>query len=121
MAASLLLGSADTGLNFKVGGGSGSRSGALSVGSNNGLGPAGPAPWNRSLERALDEAAASGSLNLSGRKLKEFPRSAANHDLTDTTRAGKADQPRRPGRAACRCQAPTGWELLFAGSPQVER
>uniref|UniRef100_A0A3Q1K8G5 Calponin-homology (CH) domain-containing protein n=1 Tax=Anabas testudineus TaxID=64144 RepID=A0A3Q1K8G5_ANATE len=84
MAASVLLGSADnTGLNFTVGG----NSGNVLVRTNNGLGPAGPAPWNRSLDRALDEASATGCLNLSGRKLKEFPRSAANHDLTDTTRA----------------------------------
>uniref|UniRef100_A0AAY5EWQ4 Calponin-homology (CH) domain-containing protein n=1 Tax=Electrophorus electricus TaxID=8005 RepID=A0AAY5EWQ4_ELEEL len=47
----------------------------------------GPASWNRSLDRALDEATTTGCLNLSGRKLKEFPRSAAIHDLTDTTRA----------------------------------
>ncbi|XP_049431612.1 DISP complex protein LRCH3 isoform X1 [Epinephelus fuscoguttatus] len=90
MAASVLLGSVDnTGLNFTVGGGSsgGSGTGNVLIGSNNGLGPAGPAPWNRSLDRALDEASATGCLNLSGRKLKEFPRSAANHDLTDTTRA----------------------------------
>ncbi|KAA0715246.1 Leucine-rich repeat and calponin -like proteiny domain-containing protein 3 [Triplophysa tibetana] len=33
----------------------------------------GPGSWNRSLDRALDEAAATGVLNLSGRKLKEFP------------------------------------------------
>ncbi|XP_022594167.1 leucine-rich repeat and calponin homology domain-containing protein 3 isoform X3 [Seriola dumerili] len=85
MAASVLLGSADnTGLSFTVGGGG---TGNVLVGNNNGLGPAGPAPWNRSLDRALDEASATGCLNLSGRKLKEFPRSAANHDLTDTTRA----------------------------------
>uniref|UniRef100_A0A4W3I061 Leucine rich repeats and calponin homology domain containing 3 n=2 Tax=Callorhinchus milii TaxID=7868 RepID=A0A4W3I061_CALMI len=55
----------------------------------NGLGGAraggGPVPWNRSVERALEEAAATGVLNLSGRKLREFPRSAANQDLTDTT------------------------------------
>lgn len=91
MAASVLLGSADnTGPNFTVGGGSsGSRTGSLLVGSNNGLGSVGPAPWNRSVDRALDEATATGCLNLSGRKLKEFPRSAANHDLTDTTRAGR--------------------------------
>uniref|UniRef100_A0A3Q1CA89 Calponin-homology (CH) domain-containing protein n=1 Tax=Amphiprion ocellaris TaxID=80972 RepID=A0A3Q1CA89_AMPOC len=85
MAASVLLGSADnSGLNFPVGGGG---AGNVLVGNTNGLGPAGPAPWNRSLDRALDEASATGCLNLSGRKLKEFPRSAANHDLTDTTRA----------------------------------
>ncbi|OPJ67108.1 leucine-rich repeat and calponin-like proteiny domain-containing protein 1 isoform A [Patagioenas fasciata monilis] len=47
------------------------------------------APLNRGLERALEEAANSGGLNLSGRKLKEFPRSAAalSHDLSDTVRA----------------------------------
>ncbi|XP_029301422.1 leucine-rich repeat and calponin homology domain-containing protein 3 isoform X2 [Cottoperca gobio] len=81
MAASVLLGSVvNTGHNFTVGGGSGN----VLVGNNTGVGPA---SWNRSLDRALDEASATGSLNLSGRKLKEFPRSAANHDLTDTTRA----------------------------------
>ncbi|XP_053734191.1 leucine-rich repeat and calponin homology domain-containing protein 1 isoform X2 [Synchiropus splendidus] len=44
-------------------------------------------PPNRGLERALDVAAASGVLNLSARKLKEFPRTAANHDLSDTVQA----------------------------------
>lgn len=47
----------------------------------------GPAAWNRSLERALEEAAVTGFLNLSGRKLREFPRSAARQDLSDTTQA----------------------------------
>uniref|UniRef100_UPI0037E79A4A leucine-rich repeat and calponin homology domain-containing protein 1 isoform X3 n=1 Tax=Semicossyphus pulcher TaxID=241346 RepID=UPI0037E79A4A len=44
-------------------------------------------PPNRGLERALEEAAASGVLTLSSRKLKEFPRTAANHDLSDTVEA----------------------------------
>ncbi|MBN3322801.1 LRCH1 protein, partial [Atractosteus spatula] len=44
-------------------------------------------PLNRGLERTLEEAANSGVLNLSGRKLKEFPRSALNHDLSDTVQA----------------------------------
>ncbi|XP_036965303.1 leucine-rich repeat and calponin homology domain-containing protein 1 isoform X8 [Acanthopagrus latus] len=44
-------------------------------------------PPNRGLERALEEGAASGVLNLSSRKLKEFPRTATNHDLTDTVEA----------------------------------
>ncbi|TKC47207.1 hypothetical protein EI555_018320, partial [Monodon monoceros] len=48
----------------------------------------GPGSWSRSLDRALEEAAVTGVLSLSGRKLREFPRGAANHDLTDTTRAG---------------------------------
>ncbi|NXY18563.1 LRCH1 protein, partial [Atrichornis clamosus] len=60
-------------------GGGGGGSGALGL----------QAPLNRGLERALEEAAHSGGLNLSGRKLKEFPRSAAglSHDLSDTVRA----------------------------------
>ncbi|KAM5181829.1 LOW QUALITY PROTEIN: leucine-rich repeat and calponin homology domain-containing protein 1 [Mantella aurantiaca] len=44
-------------------------------------------PLNRGLERALDEAANSGLLNLSARKLKDFPRSTGSHDLTDTVQA----------------------------------
>lgn len=53
-------------------------------------GPSGPGSWNRSLDRALEEAAASGTLSLSGRKLRDYPRaSAANHDLSDTTQAGE--------------------------------
>ncbi|NWS95957.1 LRCH1 protein, partial [Mionectes macconnelli] len=62
-----------------VGGGGGGGGGALGL----------QAPLNRGLERALEEAAHSGGLNLSGRKLKEFPRSAAalSHDLSDTVRA----------------------------------
>lgn len=55
-----------------------------------GLGPGpGPGSWSRSVDRALEEAAVTGVLSLSGRKLREFPRGAANHDLTDTTRAGE--------------------------------
>ncbi|GLD68202.1 leucine-rich repeat and calponin homology domain-containing protein 4 isoform X1 [Lates japonicus] len=44
---------------------------------------------SRSVEKALEEAAASGALNLSNRKLKEFPRSARNYDLSDITHAEK--------------------------------
>ncbi|XP_075886900.1 leucine-rich repeat and calponin homology domain-containing protein 1 isoform X6 [Nelusetta ayraudi] len=44
-------------------------------------------PPNRGLERALEEAVANGVLNLSSRKLKDFPRTASNHDLTDTVDA----------------------------------
>ncbi|XP_012332044.1 DISP complex protein LRCH3 isoform X14 [Aotus nancymaae] len=57
-------------------------------GSGSGAGPgSGPGSWSRSLDRALEEAAVTGVLSLSGRKLREFPRGAGNHDLTDTTRA----------------------------------
>lgn len=61
-------------------------------GSASGAGPGpgpGPGAWSRSLDRALEEAVVTGVLSLSGRKLREFPRGAANHDLTDTTRAGE--------------------------------
>ncbi|GCC16538.1 hypothetical protein chiPu_0022434 [Chiloscyllium punctatum] len=67
---------------------------------NNGSGSAQP-PWNRSLERALEEAAATGVLSLSGRKLKEFPRSAANQDLTDTTQAGEIQRALTYTRLCC--------------------
>uniref|UniRef100_A0A8C8VJL4 Leucine rich repeats and calponin homology domain containing 2 n=1 Tax=Pelusios castaneus TaxID=367368 RepID=A0A8C8VJL4_9SAUR len=51
---------------------------------------AAPAPsaqphTGRSLERALEEAAGSGILGLSGRKLRDFP--AGGYDLSDTTAA----------------------------------
>ncbi|XP_076848545.1 DISP complex protein LRCH3 isoform X7 [Brachyhypopomus gauderio] len=81
MAASVLLSAESTVSSFSVG-----NPGAAGA-TGNGLSAPGPASWNRSLDRALDEATATGCLNLSGRKLKEFPRSAASHDLTDTTRA----------------------------------
>ncbi|XP_011816545.1 PREDICTED: leucine-rich repeat and calponin homology domain-containing protein 3 isoform X6 [Colobus angolensis palliatus] len=63
-------------------------------GPSSGAGPgSGPGSWSRSLDRALEEAAVTGVLSLSGRKLREFPRGAANHDLTDTTRAELAELP----------------------------
>ncbi|XP_053243308.1 DISP complex protein LRCH3 isoform X1 [Podarcis raffonei] len=65
------------------GGGLGSGGGGGAAASS-----AGPSSWTRSLERALEEAAASGALSLSGRKLRDYPRgSAASHDLSDTTQA----------------------------------
>ncbi|XP_062844539.1 leucine-rich repeat and calponin homology domain-containing protein 2 isoform X2 [Trichomycterus rosablanca] len=39
----------------------------------------------RSLDRALEDAASSGVLNISGRKLRDYP--GLNYDLTDTTHA----------------------------------
>lgn len=41
----------------------------------------------RSLDRTLEDAVCSGALNLSGRKLREYPR--MSYDLTDTTQAGE--------------------------------
>uniref|UniRef100_A0A8C9DHA0 Leucine rich repeats and calponin homology domain containing 3 n=1 Tax=Prolemur simus TaxID=1328070 RepID=A0A8C9DHA0_PROSS len=67
---------------------SGGNVSGVNCGPSPGAGPGpGPGSWSRSLDRALEEAAVTGVLSLSGRKLREFPRGAANHDLTDTTRA----------------------------------
>ncbi|XP_032150578.1 leucine-rich repeat and calponin homology domain-containing protein 1 isoform X2 [Sapajus apella] len=66
-------------------GGSGASGGAGAGGGGSG---SFNLPLNRGLERALEEAANSGGLNLSARKLKEFPRTAApGHDLSDTVQA----------------------------------
>lgn len=67
-------------------GGTGASGGAAGGGGGGGGGF--NLPLNRGLERALEEAANSGGLNLSARKLKEFPRTAAPaHDLSDTVQA----------------------------------
>lgn len=42
----------------------------------------------RSLERILEEAHLSGELKLSGRKLKEFPKTGVKYNLCDTVTAG---------------------------------
>lgn len=56
-------------------------------------------PGSRSAERALEEAVATGTLNLSNRRLKHFPRGAArSYDLSDITQAGECARPRgEPG------------------------
>lgn len=46
----------------------------------------------RSLDRVLEDAVSSGILNLSGRKLREYP--GLSFDLTDTTQAGGSLSPR---------------------------
>ncbi|XP_075794295.1 DISP complex protein LRCH3 isoform X5 [Pelodiscus sinensis] len=68
--------------------GSGGMPGGSPAACGAAAGPCGPGSWSRSLDRALEDAAVSGSLSLSGRKLRDYPRgSAANHDLSDTTQA----------------------------------
>lgn len=83
---------------------------------------------NRGLERALEEAVHSGGLNLSARKLKEFPRTAApGHDLSDTVQAGERG-PRGQavgvdvGAAGCRAcpDAVTSLRSGLAGGPLAE-
>lgn len=87
---------------------SGANLSGVNCGPSSGAGPGpGPVSWSRSIDRALEEAAVTGVLSLSGRKLREFPRGAANHDLTDTTRAGELG-----GGHPCRPEA-----LGSAGGP----
>lgn len=53
-------------------------------------------PGSRSAERALEEAVATGTLNLSNRRLKHFPRGAArSYDLSDITQAGELRRAQR--------------------------
>lgn len=88
-------------------------------------------PGSRSAERALEEAVATGTLNLSNRRLKHFPRGAArSYDLSDITQAGECTRsgaqpgpsfasPRPPVRFSaaeeagtplgCRRSRPAGW------------
>lgn len=44
---------------------------------------------SRSLERILEDAALSGELKLSCRKLKDFPKIITKYNLSDTVIAGK--------------------------------
>lgn len=45
----------------------------------------------KSLERILEEAHLSGELKLSGRKLKDFPKTGGKYNLHDTVIAGKGE------------------------------
>lgn len=93
----------------------GNLSGA-NCGSSPGLGPGpGPGSWSRSVDRALEEAAVTGVLSLSGRKLREFPRGAANHDLTDTTRAGERGADIPAARDRRDVEGRVGWGRVATG------
>lgn len=41
------------------------------------------------MPKVFEEASLSGELKLSGRKLKDFPKTAAKYNLSDTVIAGK--------------------------------
>lgn len=72
-------------------------------------------PGSRSAERALEEAVATGTLNLSNRRLKHFPRGAArSYDLSDITQAGELR--RCPERGRDRYGAAT---LICIAPPRV--
>jgi len=72
-------------------GGSLHRTGGPSVGA----GVRGPSPpsLSRTVDKVLDDSQYTGEINLSGRKLKEFPHSAAKYDLVDTSVAGRGVNP----------------------------
>lgn len=81
--------------------------------SANGAPPQPPPPpphTARSLDRALEDAASSGVLNISGRKLRDYP--GLSYDLTDTTHAGGSgacsysSEPIKPYVRACAMPPP---------------
>ncbi|XP_056673735.1 leucine-rich repeat and calponin homology domain-containing protein 4 isoform X1 [Monodelphis domestica] len=70
-------------------------------------------PGSRSAERALEEAVATGTLNLSNRRLKQFPRgTASGYDLSDITQADLSRNrfPEVP-EAACQLMSLEGLSL----------
>jgi len=46
-------------------------------------------PSSRSVEKTLEDAQSTGQIDLSNRKLQEFPKCSANYDLIDTVEASK--------------------------------
>ena len=44
---------------------------------------------HRTIERVFEDAQHTGEINLSGRKLREYPKIASKFDLVDTSVAGK--------------------------------
>lgn len=71
------------------------------------LPPSSPTPAGTATERALEEAAASGTLSLAGRRLRAFPVAAARRwDLSDTTQAGETTPPHPHSHAPSPNHAP---------------
>ena len=54
-----------------------------------GSGSQSPTSLSRTIEKVFDESQYTGEINLSGRKLKEYPKCACKYDLVDITSAGK--------------------------------
>ena len=50
-----------------------------------------PKSFAGTVDKALDEARHTGVINLSNRKLKEFPKYGKKYDLRDTTSVGMSD------------------------------
>ena len=54
-----------------------------------GSGNQSPPVIGRPLERVFDDAQTTGEVNLSGRKLKDYPKISNKYDLVDTITAGE--------------------------------
>ena len=52
-------------------------------------------------EKVFEDAQYTGVINLSGRKLKDFPRGTHKFDLADTTTAGRQNRPKNFVRCVC--------------------
>jgi len=60
----------------------------MATSSFHGSGSQSPTSLTRTIEKVFDESQYTGEINLSGRKLKEYPKCACKYDLVDTTSAG---------------------------------
>ena len=56
-----------------------------------GSGSQSPTSLSRTIEKVFDESQYTGEINLSGRKLKEYPKCACKYDLVDIASAGNID------------------------------
>ena len=61
----------------------------MAIVSFHGSGSQSPTSVSRTIEKVFDESQYTGEINLSGRKLKEYPKCACKYDLVDITSAGK--------------------------------
>jgi len=62
----------------------------MAIVSFHGSGSQSPTSVSRTIEKVFDESQYTGEINLSGRKLKEYPKCACKYDLVDITSAGNA-------------------------------
>ena len=56
-----------------------------------------PTSISRTLEKVFDDAQYSGEINLSGRKLKDYPKISNKYDLADTSTTGEHEIIFEPG------------------------
>lgn len=68
-------------------------------------------------EKIFEDAQYTGVINLSGKKLKEFPRCAKKYDLSDTVAVGKFSKP--PCNEWCRLESRSTRFIILAAAGQI--